>query len=613
MRRKHPEQEEVKAELKLPQNEMLEALSQIRKNGIYKENIRRMKSSEGSSCELMRERNQGTSEIVMCGSCHGFYSMSRIWRHKQVCHSTAVRKVSSVPVSSLRNAGSHNIDAKFQSSILDQFRTDTVGEICRTDTMIIQVGKKLWSRSVNREKSIIMNDMRRLGNLLVKMRNISENCSLNGEDMLKRGNFASLELALDDLSEKPNGEVKAGLSLSVGCLLKKGAKVMKGVYIIEDRLEEAEEIDRFLALLDLNWDFLFSRSLFLVESNRQAVLRKPHSMPLERDIKRLKGFTVTAMAELVDSCDKSDVHVFNKLRALAVSRLTVFNAHRGGEPSRMTLAEWQDASQAWVDPQHAEANRDPIEKYLLDSYNLAYQKGKGSRKLFPVLIPNDTARAIDKLVEMRSSVGVLEHIPLPVYSEVWQSCKWMGGTEEGDRQNIASTLYALQDVPEKDRNTFYKHMGHSQEINTNVYQCPLAVREITSVGSYLRKIDGTTPQSKSTPVKTDRANGSRKQHVMPESPDESTRHSRHPAVSSSSEPRIIYKTPKKHVTFVPSGLTSTHSKSKTKHSLIFSRKDRGYTRWKERDTACVRNGFKDWIMDKTHTGAKRVFARQGRS
>ena len=59
----------------------------------------------------------------------------------------------------------------------------------------------------------------------------------------------------------------------------------------------------------------------------------------------------------------------------------------------------------------------------------------------------------------------------------------------------ASTLYALQDIPEKDRNIFYKHMGHSMEINTNVYQCPLAVREITSVGRYLEKIDGSRCES----------------------------------------------------------------------------------------------------------------------
>ena len=35
-------------------------------------------------------------------------------------------------------------------------------------------------------------------------------------------------------------------------------------------------------------------------------------------------------------------------------------------------------------------------------------------------------------------------------------------------------------------------MGHSDEINENVYQCPLAIKEITSVGGFLQTIDGKT-------------------------------------------------------------------------------------------------------------------------
>ena len=356
-----------------------------------------------------------------------------------------------------------------------------------------------------------MNDMRKLGNLLVKLRSVSDDITLSGEDVLKRENLNNLEFALDALTEKSNGEVKAGLRLSLGYLLKKGAKVMKGVHIMEDRLEEAVEIDRFLSVLDLNWDFLFSRSLFLVEGKRQAVLRKPQSMPLEHDIKQLKDFTVDSIAEIVDSeYDASDVHIFNKLRALSVSRLTVFNARRGAEPSRMTLDEWNDAAnQAWVDPQQVEAVIHPIEKYLLKSFKLAYQRGKGSRKLVPVLIPNYTQRAVEMLVEMRSEVGVSENnvylFPYTQKSEGhvngWAELKKVTNMMEGHLENPslltatkyrhrASTLYALQDISEKDRNIFYKHMGHSMEINTNVYQCPLAVREITSVGSYLEKIDG---------------------------------------------------------------------------------------------------------------------------
>ncbi|GFO41921.1 hypothetical protein PoB_006842600 [Plakobranchus ocellatus] len=32
---------------------------------------------------------------------------------------------------------------------------------------------------------------------------------------------------------------------------------------------------------------------------------------------------------------------------------------------------------------------------------------------------------------------------------------------------------------------FYRHMGHSEANNKNVYQCPLAVNEITRVGHFL--------------------------------------------------------------------------------------------------------------------------------
>ena len=35
-------------------------------------------------------------------------------------------------------------------------------------------------------------------------------------------------------------------------------------------------------------------------------------------------------------------------------------------------------------------------------------------------------------------------------------------------------------------------MGHSESINQNVYQCPLAIQEITRVGSFFDDIDNQT-------------------------------------------------------------------------------------------------------------------------
>ena len=104
---------------------------------------------------------------------------------------------------------------------------------------------------------------------------------------------------------------------------------------------------------------------------------------------------------------KWDSHIFNWMRSLIVCRVTLFNARRVGEPSRLTLSEWDDAkNEVWIDPQMVESVEDPLDKCLLHTFKLAYQSGKGSRKLVPVLIPKDTVQPIEALVENRGEAGV---------------------------------------------------------------------------------------------------------------------------------------------------------------------------------------------------------------
>ena len=52
-----------------------------------------------------------------------------------------------------------------------------------------------------------------------------------------------------------------------------------------------------------------------------------------------------------------------------------------------------------------------------------------------------------------------------------------------------STLFAGLGVPQKDRELFYSHMGHSEDINRNVCQALLAIQELTIVGMQLMQID----------------------------------------------------------------------------------------------------------------------------
>jgi hypothetical protein len=56
-------------------------------------------------------------------------------------------------------------------------------------------------------------------------------------------------------------------------------------------------------------------------------------------------------------------------------------------------------------------------------------------------------------------------------------------------RHFAATEYVALDVAPNDRALSFKHMGHSEKINENVYQCPPAIQEITHIGRFLEQID----------------------------------------------------------------------------------------------------------------------------
>ena len=84
--------------------------------------------------------------------------------------------------------------------------------------------------------------------------------------------------------------------------------------------------------------------------NRNEKLRKPEALPLEEDIAKVREYTLTRMQAITkESYVIFDSHNFVELRDLLVSRLTLFNARRGGEPCRLRLVEWEDAAKKCLD------------------------------------------------------------------------------------------------------------------------------------------------------------------------------------------------------------------------------------------------------------------------
>ncbi len=400
----HKDNEQVQNALKLPKSERDNAFSSFRKQGIFEINKREARRDEPS---YERERD-GDSELIKCGVCSAFLSKKYIKRHEDFCKgkSEAATNPVSIPIS-LLNSEIVN-DASYTREIVTKFRTsDDVGHLCVTDGTLQLIGQRLWAKHKGKmdkfrevRKSVMMN-VRRLSGLYIQLKATQDTLgplpqSDGGAiDLFKRANFRHLEEAVHEFTKKENG-IKAGLKLSLYYLLKSASKILKGTFYIQDQDDLAEGIDKFVAVLEFNYHAVFGDASHALFKQREEKLRLPSNQPLEEDIKKLKDHTVKNISELSNDLNFIDEHVYAKLRDNVVTRLTLFTARRGGEPSRLFVKNWTDAeSDIWLDKQLLDT-LDPMDKKLANSLKIGYQGGKGLH-LVPVLFPQDCHNALRKL------------------------------------------------------------------------------------------------------------------------------------------------------------------------------------------------------------------------
>jgi len=363
-----------------------------------------------------------------------------------------------------------------------------------------------------------MADMRRIALLFLEFKKLHPSSSETSE-MLERKNFEYFTRAVHSYTQTEQKDVKAGLKTALYYLIKKFACIVKASYLMKNHDETAAEIDRFLDVFALNKKLIFGDATYILNKNRQVNLRRPQSLPSEQDVTKLKTYTLNRISSLDKTYEMWDIHSYSELRDLTVSRLTLFNARRGGEPARLLLSEWKDAdNDNWLrrsGPQSADSESGDSELQMFHDMKITYQSGKGNNHLVPVLIPSDLMKAMKILsdISVREMSGVRSN-NIYMFAST-QSDSHVSGWHAVNRvctaaqidnpdrmtatkmRHRVSTLYAGLDVSENDRTLFYKHMGHSSAINANVYQTPLAEAEITHVGMHLKSMDGQVPCSSS--------------------------------------------------------------------------------------------------------------------
>ena len=132
--------------------------------------------------------------------------------------------------------------------------------------------------------------------------------------------------------------------------------------------------------------------------------------------------------------------------------------------------------------------------------------------MVPLLIPRDSIEGLRRITapDVRLDAGVSRDNPF-VFASIhnsdshikgWNAVNKVveesgvgGGFTATKMRHRVSTIYAALEVPDTDRRAFFEHMGHSELIKKHVYQTPMAVKEITTVGKFLHGLDRTTREN----------------------------------------------------------------------------------------------------------------------
>jgi len=358
-------------------------------------------------------------------------------------------------------------------------------------------------------KKSVMSDKRRIASLFLEFKKLIPDASATPE-MLRRQNFDELIQAIQTYTVNASKDVKAGLKAALYYLLKKFATIAKASHLMRNRDDEAGKINKFLDVLALNKKLVFGDATYILNRNRNENLCRPQALPSEADVNKLKTYIVDRMATLTgQSYVLWDKQSYAELRDVTVCRLTLFNARRGGEPARMLASEWHDAEKdAWLQ-QPSDADKEDLSRF--HGMKVAYQSGKGNNHLVPVLIPNDTVLPMqilaDTSIREMASVFSVNAYMFPVVTSDSHVSGWHAvnrtcinaciekpeSLTATKMRHRVSTVYAGLEVPDSERQLFYKHMGHSAEVNIKVYQAPLAEQEICHIGRTLKYMDGQLP------------------------------------------------------------------------------------------------------------------------
>lgn len=500
----------MKEILKLSNKEQNQFFDKKRREGIYDFNLKEMSLDREPA---MRERQpQHKDEVRVCSDCRSFISSKYFSKHTCIAE-----KPQALKPKLLKSAETEIHNDKEFSDILNRFRDGETGDIIRSSALIQRVGFRHFNLRRHEEskqdevRKLVMSEMRELARLFLIFRTkVAHSESVTAESMFSRQYLSELRQSVDELVKKveikkkieqdEKKDEKHGLKLLVDAIILRSVKMLLGYYTETMQDDKYQELKKFRVAYKYRSNEMYAGARYQCTQNSLAKARRPSNLPSEMELMKLKCFIKSEIADTVENFTKNS---YSWLRTLIVGRLTLYNARRGEEPSRMLLKEWEDAlADTWLPSESIEAIEDAAEKYLVGQFKLVYLKGKG-KKCVPVLVPNDLIDGMKIIYEHREAYGLTPENQFlfgtkgkKSHCSGWHALKSLcekAGVEipinANKMRHKLSTVFASLDMSSEDKKIFWDHMGHDEEINKDNYQCPLGVKTVCVMGNFLKSVD----------------------------------------------------------------------------------------------------------------------------
>ena len=190
-------------------------------------------------------------------------------------------------------------------------------------------------------KQSTMTEMRLLSKQLIAFSEENTAANVSAEDMFIRTNFAVLEAAIEkETTANGTSILKHGVKNGLYYLLQHSATIVMAHHLGSGNDKKAAEVQKFIHYLDLNRDTIFADAVYAVNKSRQDRLRIPEQRAGGKEVRDVKAHTDRRIKVLSHQYRVTNRGSYIELQDAICSRLTFFNASRGGEPSRLRKKNW---------------------------------------------------------------------------------------------------------------------------------------------------------------------------------------------------------------------------------------------------------------------------------